>query len=284
MSLAKSTLLPLPLERDRSPRRLLSRLKSLPAIAACRSEFWLRPHHRSFMGAYRTFAEAIAAAPTSSLAGCDHAEIAEIGFATMCELAIWDYPVLFWLDRLGDSVTDILDVGGHMGTKFRAFDPHLDVRSRYRWTIVETPAICAAGRRRAEADGLAGALAFIDDPAKAPAADLLLASGVFQYIDASFGDLVARLERPPAHILLNKVATRTGPTVVTLERIGAAHVPYQIRSLGPFLDDAAAAGYEVVDEWTIPDLSHRVRSHPELGRSVSRGFYLRRRDETGAAS
>ena len=64
--------------------------------------------------------------------------------------------------------------------------------------------------------------------------------------------LLARMPAPPRHLLLNKVAFRKGGAVVTLERIGKAYVPYQMRDEAEFLRDIKNAGYRVIDRWSIP--------------------------------
>jgi hypothetical protein len=34
-------------------------------------------------------------------------------------------------------------------------------------------------------------------------------------------------------------------------------------------------GYEILDEWTIDQLAHRIQTHPELGRCTYRGYVAR---------
>jgi hypothetical protein len=63
--------------------------------------------------------------------------------------------------------------------------------------------------------------------------------------------------------------------VVTLERTGKSHVPYQIRSERAFIGDVQALGYSMVDRWTIPSLSHIIETQPEMGASTGAGFYFR---------
>jgi len=64
--------------------------------------------------------------------------------------------------------------------------------------------------------------------------------------------------------------------VVTLEQIGRARVPYQIRNEAEFLQHVTGLGYELVDRWAIPSLSTRIDTHPELGKTESAGFYFRK--------
>ncbi len=247
-------------------------------IAAARARFRLLPRRGSFLGAYDTPEAAAAHAPAWALKGYAHEAVVDVNFEEMCALRLWDYPVLFWLQRLLPDMADVLDAGGHMGTKFRAFDPHLALRGRVRWTVYDTAPVVRAGRQRSIADGLCESLAFTDVLRDAPPADVLLASGLFQYFDGGPKALIEPLRARPRHIILNKVATREGPTVVTLERIGSAFVPYQIRSRGAFEAELDALGYTILESWEIATLSHRIRSHPELGPSVSRGYVLRQRE------
>jgi len=228
------------------------------------------PHYR---GAFATYAEALAAVRPDKLAGYDNEELAEISFDRMCQIALWDYPVLFWLDRLLPETQRLVDAGGHMGTKFRAFRSHLRLPATFDWAVYDVPAIIRAGRARAERDGLSG-ISFYERLEDTPPADLLLASGLMQYLDIPFEQFLARLPTPPKHIIFNKVATREGPTIVTLESFGVAEVPYQVRDRAAFIATLDSLGYNVEDSWTIPSLS---RAHATFGKSTSRGFYMRKR-------
>jgi len=267
---------------------VLARPQSLPKIAKAtlRSALlplrvirgrlrYLSPVPRRFSGAYASHAEALAAAERHGIAGYDHEEVADVAFARMCEVAPWDYPVLFWMRRLSDDIATLVDAGGHMGTKYRAFRDLLPIAPELRWTVYDLPAIVRAGQRRAEEDGLEN-LHFVERMEDAGPVDLFLGSGLLQYLDVPFSELLGRLPLPPRHIILNKVALRRGRTVVTLEGIGRALVPYQIRKEDSFLTEMNGLGYTLVDRWSIPSLSHVIETHPELGASRSEGFYFRR--------
>ena len=104
---------------------------------------------------------------------------------------------------------------------------------------------------------------------------MLLASGLLPYLREPFEGLVGRLASRPRHILLNKVVTRDGPTVVTLENFGLAEVPYQMRNVDEVPAALQTLGYEILDEWTIDQLAHRIQTHPELGRCTYRGYVAR---------
>jgi putative methyltransferase (TIGR04325 family) len=234
----------------------------------------LSPLPRRFSGAYASHAQALSAPATGRVAGYNHDQVAEVSFEKMCQVMVWDYPVLFWLERLLPEVDRLVDAGGHMGTKFRAFRPLLPIDGKVDWVVYDLPAIVRAGRARAMQEGLDG-LAFTDDLATVASADLFLASGLLQYLDVSLSELLGRLPSLPRHLIINKLAVREGEMVVTLERIGTAMVPYQIRNRQGFMAELDGLGYRVVDSWTIPSLSHVIDTHPELGASQSMGLYLR---------
>lgn len=85
---------------------------------------------------------------------------------------------------------------------------------------------------------------------------------VLQYLDVPLPSLLDRLPERPRHLLLNKVATREGDSVLTLENFGLAEVTYRIRDRSAF------------DQWEIESLSHRIPARPDLGASRSLGFAL----------
>lgn len=245
-----------------------------PLRAATGRLQYLSPLQRRFTGAYGSFEAAMAAARRRPLAGYDHDEIASVSFAKMCEVAPWDYPVLFWMQSLMPAVDGVIDAGGHMGTKYRAFRTLLPLDGSFRWIVYDLSAIVRAGRSLAERDGLTG-LSFVDRIEDAGTMPLFLGSGLMQYLDMPLSDLLKRLPHLPTHLILNKVALRKGGAVVTLERIGKAYVPYHMRDETMFIDDVARLGYRQVDRWSIPSLSHMIDTHPELGRNESAGFYFR---------
>ncbi|MFC5585895.1 methyltransferase, TIGR04325 family [Nitratireductor kimnyeongensis] len=225
-----------------------------------------------FSGVYANYHDALSAASRRGLAGYDHDTVAGVAFEQMCRLMPWDYPVLFWLSQLRQDIRSLLDAGGHMGTKFRAFRGLLPEIDHLQWTVYDVPAIVKAGEKRARDDGIES-LRFTGSLDDRGPYDLFLGSGLLQYLDLPLPDLLGRLVAPPKHLLLNKVALRKGRTIVTLERIGPALVPYQIRSEASFLEAVEGMGYRVVDRWTIPSLSHVIDTHPEYGASESAGFY-----------
>lgn len=238
-----------------------------------------RSRPRRFSGAFASRELALASLPDSRRSAYDNAEVAEVNFVLMTRRVAWDYPVVYWISRVigttPEAPVTVLDAGGHMGTKYISFSDLLPLED-LNWSIWDVPAVLQAGRAH-QADGLVpDAIRFVDVPGQAGRVDLLLASGLLQYLDIPLAELVAQMAEPPRHILLNKVALREGDTVVTLEQIGPAAVPYQIRSKQMFEAELADMGYRIIDLWTIPELGHRISTHPFLGVSESKGYMLER--------
>lgn len=230
-----------------------------------------------YRGCFADVAEAAAAVRRGTLVGYNHDAVVTLAFDMMCRINLEDYPVLFWLSRIGDEAQVLLDAGGHMGTKFRAFRQHLDLAGKLEWIVYDVPSIVRAGQQRAIEEGLSG-IRFVDTLSELPRIDVLLASGLLQYLDIPFADFLRQLQTLPRHLLLNKVQTREGPTVVTLENFGCAEVPYQIRNFPQFLAVLDELGYDIVDQWTVPALSRTIPTHRYLGASTCWGCYARLRN------
>lgn len=227
-----------------------------------------------FRGQYASHAEALQAVRPGTLGGYDHREVVDVAYREMCEVKHWDYPILFWLERLLATSSRIVDAGGHMGTKYRAFRSHLRLDRNVEWIVYDLPAMVRAGRELAREDRIEG-LRFVDTLSEVPAADILLASGLLQYLDIPLSDLLRALPRLPPHVLLNKVATRDGDSIYLLEDLSAAEVPYQVRDRREVPRTLTALGYAVVDEWTIPSLSDAISTAANCGAVTSRGYYAR---------
>ncbi|SDC04095.1 methyltransferase, TIGR04325 family [Ruegeria marina] len=229
----------------------------------------------AFIGAYPDRNTAVAQVSKGTPSSYDNDKIAPLNFELMSETHIWDYPIMFWLERLMQPGLNVLDAGGHFGTKFIAFRDRIDL-GQVDWNVYDVPATIRAALRLQQSGKVPDQIKFFDDLSKAQAPDVLLASGLLQYLDIGFHELVDSLPSPPKHILLNKVATTNGPTVVTLEKIGSGRIPYQIRNRAEFEHGIAAMGYRIRDSWHIPSLARTIATHPSLGASTSRGYVLER--------
>jgi putative methyltransferase (TIGR04325 family) len=219
----------------------------------------------------------MAAVRPGVLKGYDHDELSHVSFEMMSQVALQDYPVIFWLQRILPPGGRVLDAGGHLGTKFRAFRPYLQDQPDIDWWVYDLPAFVRSGEALAKKEGLMS-LRFVADIGQAPAPHVFLGSGLLQYLDVPLAELMGRVKSKPRHLLLNKVATREGPSIFTLENFGQAEVPYHIRSRADVVASIEGLGYEIRDEWTIPDLSHAIPGNRQFGASTSRGYYAIAKD------
>lgn len=230
-------------------------------------------HPPRFSGAFLSRQGALDSQAKNPNVGYDNADIVDVSFDAMSQVLPWDYPVLFWLqNRLSPGMT-LLDAGGHLGTKYLAFRNLLDL-SAINWRIYDVPAIVEHGRKLQAEGTLPEEIAFSSDLQECATPDILLASGLLQYLDTPFSDMVKGLAKPPQTILVNKVAMSNGAAIFTLEQIGSAKVPYQMRDKIAFEAEIADMGYRIVDCWKIPELSHTIATHPLVGQSESFGYLL----------
>lgn len=226
-----------------------------------------------FKGAFPDRDSALASLPVNDRNGYDDPSVAPVAFDLMCRVAPWDYPVLFWLKSLHRPGLRIVDAGGHLGTKFIAFSDYLPM-SDLHWTVLDLPGIIDVALDWQAAGKLPAELQFCAAAADVGQPDILLASGLMQYVGASLSGVVSQLPERPRHIILNKVAVRDGPAVFTLEQIGRNRVPYHIRDARAFDAQISDAGYAIRDRWDIPEISHRIPFHRKLGASRSVGYCL----------
>lgn len=227
-----------------------------------------------FHGRYRSFAEALADAPPTRPAGYDVPGAPDAHVDDMARVALSDYPVLHWLGTLLGAGTRVLDFGGHVGTKYRAFRPYLRYAQDLVWQVCDLPTVAAAGAARAAREGDPH-LRFTTALADGDGADVLLASGVLQYVETPIWELLATLRTPPRHVLLNRLPCREGEAVVTLQNINVAVVPYQVYDERMLRAEMAALGYVLVDRWAVSDRHCAIPFHPEVA-TTHVGMYWRR--------
>lgn len=255
-------------------RQLIESLSNKWRRARDARQFLSQGEGPRFFGVFHSRDDALRAIRSPKAVGYDHEEVTEVNFANMCRVADPDHPVMLWLKRALPTSGGVLDAGGHMGTKYRAFRPFLPELSHKPWTVWDVPAMVEAGARRAAADGLDG-LRFTSTLATVGAEhDIWLASGLLQYLDLSFPELLASLPALPRTVILNKVAVTDEPSFFTLENLGFSAVPYHVRNESGFLAPLLQLGYRQLDRWENASLSHRIPHHPEVGPTRNIGLTL----------
>jgi putative methyltransferase (TIGR04325 family) len=192
-----------------------------------------------------------------------------------CRMYARDYPVLFWLATLLQEEVRIFDLGGSIGITYHAFQKYLQYPQRMRWTVCDQPGVTQVGQELSKVEPSAG-LAFTTCFEDADGADVLLVAGALHYIERPLAVLLTALHKKPTHILLNKLPLSEGPDFVTLTRYpGGGIAPYHVFNRLAFIDSVSSQGYELVDNWSNPDVAMDIPFHPEKRIESFSGLYFR---------
>jgi putative methyltransferase (TIGR04325 family) len=230
---------------------------------------------RIFHGIYPDFPAARRDIPIGRLEGHD-SEVAALRLAdARLRIYPFDYPIMFWLEKLLPDCRLLFDLGGGVGISYFGYRKFLNYPADMRWLVNELPAPAVLGAHIARREA-ADALSFTTSLEELPVADILLAAGSLQLIESPF-ELLRSVANLPSHILINKVPLGTMPASVTLHNMGPALCPYHLFNRTQFMAGFEALGYELVDEWATRDLSLRIPYFPEYSISAYTGFYWRRR-------
>lgn len=264
--------------------RALDAAARLPGVRS----FLRREHDRRFesntganlfRGVFATFDEALASAPANRPHGYDNESSAALYLERSRRLYATDYPVLFWLARLGgEGPLRVFDLGGHIGVSYYAYRRHLAFPEGARWVVHDVPAVMARGRVLAAGRDPDGRLGFADRFDEAADADVLLAQGSLQYLPDTLGERLLALPRRPRHLLVNLTPLHETLAYFTLQSIGTAYCPYRVDSVPGILAQLDAAGYDLLDQWENPDKKCTIPFHPRHSLDQYYGFCFRRRD------
>lgn len=230
----------------------------------------------AFCGVFASFDEAERAAPRTRPLGYDHAELAAMYRDRMRGPQSSDWPVMFWLSRALETGRRVFDWGGHVGVTFYALERHLRWPPDLSWVVCDVPAIVAEGARLA-AERARPSLSFTTRFEDAEGVDVFLACGSLQYVDGpSLGARVARLARPPRHLIVSKLPLWDGEPFVTLQNTGPAIHAYRIFNRASFVGDVERAGYRLVDAWDSPEHACRIPFHASHTVSAYSGLFFER--------
>jgi putative methyltransferase (TIGR04325 family) len=84
-----------------------------------------------------------------------------------------------------------------------------------------------------------------------------MAAGVLEFLeDTQLDALLSRTERKPRYILLNKLPLTDAASFVSTQNIGfGSYVPHRVFNRVAFIRSVEDQGYEVVDQWEVPERS-----------------------------
>jgi len=229
-----------------------------------------------YRGVYDSFDDAQASIPPGNASGYDNSESADLYRERTRRVFINDYPMIHWLGRFfAEGARDVFDVGGHIGIAYYAYQKYLSYPASLRWTVMDVPAVNAAGAAWAKEHDAPGRLGFADDIASASGADVLFAAGSLQYLSYSLADALSAMPRRPRFLLLNSVPVHMRQSYYTVQNIGTACCPYHVTAEREFLGGLASLGYELQDRWENPQRYCVVPFHPELSLDRYFGFAFR---------
>lgn len=256
-----------------------STLRHLPLLPAAYARYAMRraDHGGLQAGLFDSFEAAMAAVPTGKRVGWNHDEVSSLWLDQRDPIQPSSYPVFFWLSKLLQPGTVLVDLGGSIGLTYYAYRRLAGMPVGSRWHVVEVPALAARGREVAAKSDAPG-LEFGNALGAAPAADVLLAAGALQYMPRAVPGLLESLPARPRHVLVNKAALTSGDAYWTLQNFGPAAAPYRVWNEASFLEYFAAAGYRLQDRWMVAELSLDLPFYPRRSIPALCGFYFKADD------
>lgn len=264
-------------------RHLAYRARNVPMLGGALAQAYRRyfdgargEEVRLFRGVFPSFEAATRNIPSGRPLGYDDPVSATRMLGEWLAVHANDYPVLFWLGRLLPRSKMVFDWGGSVGLKYFAFRPYLDYPVDLTWVVSEVPAVAELGREIAQRES-APALCFTTAFDELANADILLASGVVQFIDDPIAVLRAQA-RLPRHLIINKVPVYDKPSAVTLHNMGTAFCPYHLFNRPDFIGALESLGFCLIDEWKSPGVGCQIPFDPEHSIGAYSGFYFTRRE------
>jgi putative methyltransferase (TIGR04325 family) len=264
-------------------QRLASTARHVPMLGGAIADAYRRYFNgargedvRLFRGVFPSFETAALSVPSGHPLGYDNPASATRMLGEWLAVHPSDYPVMFWLAKLLPGSKTVFDWGGSVGLKYFAFRRYLEYANDLEWLVSEVPAVVEVGREIAR-DQRATALRFTTDFTGMANADVLLASGVLQFIDDPFSGLRAQ-PRLPRHLIVNKAPVYQLQSAVTLHNMGTAFCPYHLFNRRELVRAIETLGYRLVDEWRLPGVNCEIPFHPEHSIGAYTGFYFASRD------
>lgn len=263
--------------------RLIDQVSTLPPLRQLFHRLYDREFAENrwgnlFRGVFDSFEAAQASAPATRPIGYDNQAAAAMYANRMKRVYPTDYPMLFWLNTLlTQGQHRIVDLGGHTGVSYYAYSDYLRYPAALHWTVLDVPAVVEHGRDlAAEMDKLAQ-LHFTDRVDDADGADIIMALGSLQYLPDTLPERLAKLRKPPRHLLLNLVPIHPQQSYFTLQSIGTAFCPYRIAALNQFVKSFEALGYALVDKWENPEKKCTIPFHAAHSLDRYYGFFFTRK-------
>lgn len=237
-------------------------------------DFLANRERNVFFGVHASWDEAAAAAHGYGAVGYDNAGSAEL-YDHRLRMDPHDYPALYWLTRsLAEGQRGVFDVGGAIGIKYLAFREHLGRFPDLEWRVQDVPAMVTHGRELAIRRGGAPGLSFTERFEDGEGLDVLLASGVLQYLPHTLGELLAGWRRLPRRIVINTAAIHPQHEYFTVNSLGTAFCPYRVQTQAGLVRGLTALGYRLRETWINPDKPLLIPHRPDYSLRHYSGYCL----------
>ncbi len=186
-----------------------------------------------------------------------------------------DYPILYWLTRLLPTIGHggLVDFGGSIGVSYYAYRDRLPLPPGMRWIVCDLPEVVAQGQAFADAHGVQE-LRFTDRIEIIDDAGILFTAGCLQFVEESLAEILGALDKPPHHVLINRLALTDRASYVTLHNTGFSISPCRVDNATAFVASLAVLGYLCEDCWRCLENPVDVPFHPECALRHSLGFYF----------
>ena len=191
-----------------------------------------------------------------------------------------DYAALFHISPLLPRLTRIFDLGGNVGNLFYSYSRYVEFPPELAWQVFDLPRVVARGTTLAR-ERNASQLRFASTWQDANGSDLLIAAGSLHYFDVPLWGMVSELPRPPHYILANRTPFTEGQPFATVQDSIGIQVACIVYNKSDMIRGFERIGYELIDQWRVPELGLNIPGYPELSAPEYSGFFLKFRSDHG---
>jgi len=225
-----------------------------------------------FRGVYDSYQEALSHSPSTKVIGYDNKVAADMYKDRIGRINTYDYPVLFWLEKiLHNDNNSLFDFGGHIGLSYYSFVQYLSIKS-ITWKVYDLDEVVNAGIEFAKNHDESHRLSFTKHLSDAESHDIFFASGSLQYLEGNLSDVLSELSSFPKHIIVNMLPAYDGASFYTVQNIGTAYCPYQVFNNDIFINSILDKGYKLLDEWRNDDKSCYIAFEEEHSLDHYKGY------------
>ncbi len=173
-------------------------------------------------------------------------------------LFIWDYPVIFWLNKIFEQkfdTYDLHDFGGNVGNHFYNYSKYINIENNIKnWRVIELPNMIDAGKILKDLLNPRPTLSFDSlENSHSEGCQVFLASSSLQYFKGDWIDkILLNYDNLPDFVIINRTPfSEEDHSIFTIQNGGTATY---VNRIIPFkeLDRLETLGYKLVDDWFDP--------------------------------